>query len=254
MSSDGTAMPGHGDGTPSLPNLQVVGQYIKDLSFENPGAPAGLTAAAPDRTRRRPAGPARRRRAFRSRAEAARPCQGRRQPLFLLELAYAGLFRLQNIPEDAMQQILLIQAPHMLFPFARRIVADVVRDGGMPPLMIEPIDFVALYQAKMGQARIGTRQPSGTGLSPDSGQFPDRVCRPVPWRRRRHGGAISSAVMRGASGSGRWRARPTSASRRRGHDLHRRQRQAALPAADQFQIDLRRQLGVEQRAMLGARR
>ena len=57
-----------------------------------------------------------------------------------------------NIPEDAMQPILLIQAPHMLFPFARRIVADVVRDGGMPPLMIEPIDFVALYQAKMGQA------------------------------------------------------------------------------------------------------
>ena len=72
--------------------------------------------------------------------------------LFLLELAYAGLFRLSNIPEDAMQPILLIQAPHMLFPFARRIVADVVRDGGMPPLMIEPIDFVALFQAKMGQA------------------------------------------------------------------------------------------------------
>jgi len=66
-----------------------------------------------------------------------------------LELAYAGLFRLQNIPEDAMHPILLIQAPHMLFPFARRIVADVVRDGGMPPLMIEPIDFVALFQAKM---------------------------------------------------------------------------------------------------------
>jgi preprotein translocase subunit SecB len=53
-----------------------------------------------------------------------------------------------------MQPVLLIQAPHMLFPFARRIIADVVRDGGMPPLMIEPIDFVALYQAKMGQAAV----------------------------------------------------------------------------------------------------
>jgi len=74
------------------------------------------------------------------------------RPLFLLELAYAGLFRLTNIPEEAVQQVLLIQAPFVLFPFARRIVADVVRDGGMPPLMIEPIDFVALYQAKMGQA------------------------------------------------------------------------------------------------------
>ena len=55
-----------------------------------------------------------------------------------------------NIPEDAMQPMLLIQAPHMLFPFARRIVADVVRDGGMPPLMIEPIDFVALYPGQDG--------------------------------------------------------------------------------------------------------
>jgi preprotein translocase subunit SecB len=67
---------------------------------------------------------------------------------------------LQNIPEDAMQPVLLIQAPHMLFPFARRIVADVVRDGGMPPLMIEPIDFVALYQAKMSQA--AAQPPAGT--------------------------------------------------------------------------------------------
>ena len=71
--------------------------------------------------------------------------------MFLIELAYAGLFRLQNIPEEAVQQILMIQAPHMLFPFARRIIADVARDGGMPPLMIEPIDFVALYQARLAQ-------------------------------------------------------------------------------------------------------
>ena len=76
------------------------------------------------------------------------------KPLFLLELAYAGLFRLVNIPENVLQQVLLIQAPFMLFPFARRIIADVVRDGGMPPLMIEPIDFVALYQAKMAQGQV----------------------------------------------------------------------------------------------------
>ena len=56
-----------------------------------------------------------------------------------------------NVPDDALQQILLIQAPHMLFPFARRIIADMVRDGGMPPLMIEPIDFAALYRAKQAQ-------------------------------------------------------------------------------------------------------
>src|SRR5215475_2431085 len=158
MSSVGT--PGDGNGAPQLPNFQVVGQYIKDLSFENPGAPAGLTE--------------------RPQIEFGIDVQARRgddqhfeveiklrvhaksdtRQLFLLELAYAGLFRLSNIPEEAMQPILLIQAPHMLFPFARRIVADVVRDGGMPPLMIEPIDFVALYQAKMGQA--AQQQPQGT--------------------------------------------------------------------------------------------
>jgi preprotein translocase subunit SecB len=82
------------------------------------------------------------------------------KPLFLLEVAYAGIMRLQNIPDVATQQaILLIQAPHLLFPFVRRIVADVVRDGGMPPLMIEPIDFVALYQARVAQANA---EPAGT--------------------------------------------------------------------------------------------
>ena len=72
--------------------------------------------------------------------------------LFLLEVAYAGVFRLTNVPDTGTQQaILLIQAPHMLFPFVRRVVADIVRDGGMPPLMIEPIDFMALYQARVAQ-------------------------------------------------------------------------------------------------------
>ncbi|MCX7281716.1 MAG: protein-export chaperone SecB [Alphaproteobacteria bacterium] len=82
------------------------------------------------------------------------------KPLFLLEVAYAGIFRLSNVVDTATQQmILLIQAPHMLFPFVRRIVSDVVRDGGMPPLMIEPIDFMQLYQARVAQA---TTAPQGT--------------------------------------------------------------------------------------------
>ena len=75
------------------------------------------------------------------------------KPLFLLELAYGGLFLIQNAPEEILQQILLIDGPHLLFPFARRIVADAVRDGGMPPLMIEPIDFAALYRAKAAEAQ-----------------------------------------------------------------------------------------------------
>jgi len=78
--------------------------------------------------------------------------------VFLLELIYAGLFVIQNAPEEILQQFLLIEAPHIIFPFARRIVADVIRDGGMPPLMIEPIDFSALYRAKQAE-----QQSTGAG-------------------------------------------------------------------------------------------
>ena len=162
MSSGGTPTPGPGEGAPPLPNLQIVGQYIKDLSFENPGAPAGLTQRPEiefgiDVQARRGD-----EQHFEVELKMRVHAKGEDRQLFLLELAYAGLFQVQNVPEEALQPILLIQAPHMLFPFARRIVADVVRDGGMPPLMIEPIDFVALYQAKMGQAGAITEPPAGT--------------------------------------------------------------------------------------------
>jgi preprotein translocase subunit SecB len=81
------------------------------------------------------------------------------KPMFLLELVYAGLFLIQNVPEDVIQRVLLIDGPHLLFPFARRIVADAVRDGGMPPLMIEPIDFAGLYRAK--QLELQQQQDAG---------------------------------------------------------------------------------------------
>ena len=77
-----------------------------------------------------------------------------------MELAYAGAFGLRGIPEESIQPVLLIECPRLLFPFARRIVADIVRDGGMPPLMIEPIDFAALYRSKMAEgAAAGSPTP-----------------------------------------------------------------------------------------------
>jgi len=154
MSSEGTPAPGQ----PGMPNLQVVGQYIKDLSFENPGATSNITdrpqiELAVDLNAARLA----EKDLFEVELKIRVDAKSEGRALFLLEVAYAGVFRLTNVPDTATQQmILLIQAPHMLFPFLRRIVADVVRDGGMPPLMIEPIDFVALYQAKMAQGQPGT--------------------------------------------------------------------------------------------------
>jgi preprotein translocase subunit SecB len=152
---------GNGAGQSGAPGMQVVGQYIKDLSFENPGAPNGFAERpqiefAVDLQARRGEGEH-----FEVEMKIRASASGDGKPLFLLELVYAGLFRLQNIPEDAVQQVLLIEAPHMLFPFARRIIADVVRDGGMLPLMIEPIDFAALYRAKMAEAQQAQSQTPG---------------------------------------------------------------------------------------------
>ena len=155
MSSEGTPAPGQG-----LPNLQVLAQYIKDLSFENPGVTTNLMdrpqiELGVDLNASRMA----EKDMFEVELKIRVDAKHDGKPLFLLEVAYAGMFRLSNVPDVGTQQmILLIQAPHMLFPFVRRIVSDVVRDGGMPPLMIEPIDFMALYQARVAQA---AGQPQG---------------------------------------------------------------------------------------------
>jgi preprotein translocase subunit SecB len=140
------------DGGENKPQLQIIGQYIKDLSFENPGAPAVL-GTNPEMElgvdlQAKPAGPD----LFEVVLSLRIRANFEGKPLFILELAYAALIRMQNVPEDAAQRMLLIQTPYLMYPFARRILSDMVRDGGMPPLMIEPIDFGALYQVKMQQA------------------------------------------------------------------------------------------------------
>jgi preprotein translocase subunit SecB len=73
-------------------------------------------------------------------------------PMFIVELAYGAFIVLKNVPDDLLQQVLLIEIPRQIFPFARRIISDVTRDGGMLPLMLEPIDFVAIYRRKMAEA------------------------------------------------------------------------------------------------------
>ncbi len=152
MSSEGTPVP-QDPNQPQVPNLQVMAQYIKDLSFENPGVAVELTQRpqielAVDLNAKRLDTEM-----FEVELKIRVDAKNEDKALFLLEVAYAGVFRLTNVPDTATQQaILLIQAPHMLFPFVRRVVADIVRDGGMPPLMIEPIDFMALYQARVAQA------------------------------------------------------------------------------------------------------
>ena len=147
------------------PRLMIRTQYIKDLSFENPRAPQTFEQNQP-----RPEITVR----IDVRAQAL---DGDRQEValhlnveaksgddtaFVCELTYAGVFELMNIPQQSLQPILLIECPRLLFPFARRVVADCTRDGGFPPLMIDPVDFAALYRRRMQQQQ---QQADGEGTA-----------------------------------------------------------------------------------------
>ena len=80
--------------------------------------------------------------------------------LFAFDLTFGGMFRLQNVPQEHLQPLLLIECPRLLFPFAREIVATAVRNGGFAPLLLDPVDFVALYQQRLAQAGAQPAAPS----------------------------------------------------------------------------------------------
>lgn len=132
--------------------FRVLTQYIKDLSFENPHAPGSLVqkpgkpeiGVSVDINSRR-IGSTQYETELRLGVEAK--FEGKVQ--FIVDLLYAGLFHIENIPEQNLEPLLLIESPRLLFPFARRIVSDVSRDGGFPPLLIEPIDFTQVYRQQL---------------------------------------------------------------------------------------------------------
>ena len=148
------------------PGINVIAQYVKDLSFENPGAPATLRAqgAAPNISvsvgvQPRPVSDSDIEVELRLEARAV----DGDATLFAIELVYAGVFRLINVNQETINPIMLIECPRLLFPFARRIIADCSRDGGFPPLLLDPIDFVSLYRQRMvtqGEAAAAEPPPS----------------------------------------------------------------------------------------------
>jgi preprotein translocase subunit SecB len=134
--------------------IQVLAQYVKDLSFENPAAPMSLQGQKPALevgvdVQARGLGVDQYEVAIRVRADA----KSANQTVFVCEVTYAGVFMLKNISQENIQPILLIECPRQLFPFARRVVADTTRDGGFPPLMLDPIDFLTLYKAQLAQQK-----------------------------------------------------------------------------------------------------
>ncbi|GAA4764113.1 protein-export chaperone SecB [Stakelama sediminis] len=139
------------NGADTAPSVGVISQYVKDLSFENPSAPAiysqqgqpqidvqfniGANQVGDDVHE------------VVLKIEVKAEMEG--QTAFLVDLSYGGLFAMRNIPEEHVQPFMLAEAPRILFPFARRIVADAIRDGGFQPLLLEPIDFASLYEQQL---------------------------------------------------------------------------------------------------------
>ena len=146
---DPNGAPAAPSGTGGPPVIQIISQYVKDLSFENPSMGVNIRQPQIDFTvdlqarRVSETGP------FEVLLKLRVNAVQEEKTLFLLEIAYGGLFALDRIPEESLQPVLLIECPRLMFPFVRRIIADLVSDGGLPPLMIEPIDFAQLYRTKM---------------------------------------------------------------------------------------------------------
>jgi preprotein translocase subunit SecB len=137
-----------------MPQVTILVQYAKDLSFENPNAPMSLQANGQPKIEVNVAVNAKRAGDGVFEAElkiTAKATTEAGDTAFVVELVYAGLFGLSNVPEEALEPFLIIEAPRILFPFARRIIADATRDGGFPPLMLDPIDFASLYMAQQAQ-------------------------------------------------------------------------------------------------------
>jgi preprotein translocase subunit SecB len=159
--ANGAATPG--DQKPKMPQINVLGQYIKDLSFENPGAPGSL------RGREKQPGLQLN---FNVQAKAIGEdvyevlltleanAKVDEESIYTLELVYGGAFRLKDLPEQAIRPFLFIECPALLFPFARRLVADLTREGGFPPLLLDPIDFAALFRQRAAEEQKRAEAPS----------------------------------------------------------------------------------------------
>ena len=151
-----------------MPQMQVLGQFIRDLSFENIAVQKGQAMEGqPDINVQ--VGLEAKKRTTEGQYEVAvklnvtAKVKGGTDPIFALELDYAGVFQIANVPDNQMHPYLMIECPRMLFPFLRRIVSDVSRDGGFPPLNLENIDFVALYRNELTrrvQAEAAQVKPS----------------------------------------------------------------------------------------------
>jgi preprotein translocase subunit SecB len=138
--------------------VRVIGQYIKDLSFESPnigkllsGTPESPNLKLEINVNATQAGPD----IYESAIDFKANATAKIGVIYEFEMIYAGMFKIENVPQPSLEPMLLVNCPMLLFPFMRRIVADLTREGGFPPLLLDPVDFGALYMRKRERAATG---------------------------------------------------------------------------------------------------
>ncbi len=150
----------NGNAQQTKASLNVLAQYVKDLSFESPGAPGSLrgrdkapgiainvnVAANPMSEKE-----------FDVNLTLNAKASADKDVLFNVELVYGGVFRIDGFPQEHMLPVLFIECPRLLFPFARQIIAEATRNGGFPPLMLDPIDFAQMFQQKLAEDQAAAK-------------------------------------------------------------------------------------------------
>lgn len=149
---------------PAQPQMRVLGQYIRDMSFENIMAQKGASTDVQPDVQVQVNLDAKKRTADHQYESSIKlnitsSDKAGDATLFVLEVDYVGIFQIENIPDDQLHPFLLIECPRMIFPYLRRVVSDVTRDGGFPPLNLENIDFVALYRSELARRQASEGAP-----------------------------------------------------------------------------------------------
>jgi preprotein translocase subunit SecB len=153
---------------PAAPQMRVLGQFIRDMSFENIMAQKGAPSDVQPDVQVQVNLDAKKRTVDNQYESAIKlnvtsKAKDGDQVLFVLEIDYVGVFHVENVPEDQLHPFLLIECPRMIFPFLRRVVSDVTRDGGFPPLNLENIDFMSMYRNELARQQAAQSDaPAGT--------------------------------------------------------------------------------------------
>ncbi len=149
------------------PRMQVLGQYIRDLSFENILAQKGVQGEVKPEIQVQVSLDAKKRTVENqyeviTKFSISSKNKGGDETLFLLELQYGALFQVENVPDEQLHPYLMIECPRMVFPFIRHLVSDITREGGFPPLNLDQVDFVALYRQEIARRAESQKQETAT--------------------------------------------------------------------------------------------